>query len=394
MSDRIKYLWRQYIAETATLAEVAELFRYIEDTSNDQENGTIFRDELKSFPIPPHLQRQAPEDVLRAILSADVPEAPVLGPVKIRQRRRWLRYAAAFLLFLAGGGMAWWLNRADTPRATTDIRRFSREVMPGHNGAILTLSDGREVMLDSLGDGTVAMQGNTAIRLSHGQLAYDLQAADENVALLYNTTKTPNGRQYQLILPDGTKVWLNAASSLRYPVMFTNKERLVEVSGEAYFEVAQNGQAPFRIKINEMMEIQVLGTHFNINAYANEADIQTTLLEGSVRIVNNGQAYLLAPGQQAQVRGASLRIKKDIDLSQVMAWKAGAFSFVNADVPAVMRQLARWYDIEVRYEGDIPVREFTGEIGRNLSLDQVLQLLTKNRINYRIEHEKLITIVP
>ncbi len=197
-----------------------------------------------------------------------------------------------------------------------------------------------------------------------------------------------------MTLNDGSKVWLNAGSSITYPVAFVGDERKVTITGEAYFEVAKNAGMPFRVKINESTEIEVLGTHFNVNAYADEASINTTLVEGSVRVTANKKVQLLSPGQQAQVNANAINLIKDADVAQVLAWKDGLFSFKDADLPTVMRQLARWYDVEVQYEGAIPEKEFNGKIGKTLTLNQVLRVLTKTHVNYRIENGNKITIIP
>jgi len=198
-----------------------------------------------------------------------------------------------------------------------------------------------------------------------------------------------------LTLPDGTRVWLNAASSLTYPTSFSGNERRVSVTGEAYFEVAHNQQLPFRVSVNNRTTIEVLGTHFNVNAYSDEASISTTLLEGKVKVMAGKKFQMLSPGQQAQVSASmDLRWNKNADLRETIAWKNGAFSFNQADLPTVLRQLSRWYNIQVEYLGKIPEAKFTGEIGRSLTLDQVLKGLAKTRINYRIETGNKLLIMP
>jgi hypothetical protein len=273
------------------------------------------------------------------------------------------------------------------------------DIAPGKQGAILTLADGRTVVLDSLGNGVVASQGGTKVVLNNGRLAYNTEGA-ATAEPAYNTMTTPKGRQFQVTLPDGTKVWLNAASSLRYPTAFTGKERTVDVTGEAYFEVApmlsgSGDRMPFIVKINDATQVQVLGTHFNINAYKDEATINTTLLEGSVRIVNGGEKAILRPGQQAQT-GLSTRIKivADANVEKVMAWKNGVFDFQDATLEEVMRQLQRWYDIDVVYEKGIPKLEFIGKMGRDLSLAEVLGGLQLSKVHFRLEEGRRLVVLP
>lgn len=334
------------------------------------------------------------QQAVKEILDADQPaREPVILPVKSRiyfLQRYW--WAAACIILLTAG--AYYLSR-QTQQPVMVNRAPVKDVAPGGNRAVLTLSDGSVITLDSAGNGVLAQQGNTRItKLNNGQLAYSGSGNPEG-KVLYNTMSTPLGGQYQLILPDGTGVWLNAASSISYPTAFTGNERSVTVTGEAYFEVVKNEKMPFRVKAGNTT-IDVLGTHFNINAYKDEASINTTLLEGAVRVNVSQQQQQLRPGQQARVmaNGASIQVVEHADISEVMAWKAGFFSFNDADLPTVMRQLSRWYNVEVKYEGSIPQRVFTGEIGRNLTLSQVLKGLTKTRIKYRIENGNRIVIQP
>lgn len=306
--------------------------------------------------------------------------------------RRW-GWAAAIVIILAGAGV--YLTRtghgAAGPQAMT---RTMHDIPPGMNGAVLTLADGRRVVLDSAGNGVIAIQGSVVVKLRDGRVSYDRHSGVAGGGpAVYNTMTTPRGRQYQLVLPDGTKVWLNAASSLTYPTAFTGDERKVQVNGEAYFEVARDIKRPFRVKAGRAAEIEVLGTSFNVNAYGDETSVNTTLLEGSVRVVGK-ESVVMKPGEQTQVYNDKIRLVRDVDTAQAVAWKNGAFSFTDADLSAVMRQLARLYDVEVRYAGEIPQRTFTGDIGRSLSLEQVLRILAKNKIEYRIEEGRRITILP
>jgi ferric-dicitrate binding protein FerR (iron transport regulator) len=234
--------------------------------------------------------------------------------------------------------------------------------------------------------------------LKNGQLLYNAGGPVKG-AVTYNTMTTPKGRQFQLVLPDGSKVWLNAASSLRYPTVFAGNERTVEVTGEAYFEVARNATKPFVVKVGHETEVQVLGTHFNINSYKDEANINTTLLEGSVRVLNKGKKALLKPGQSAQVamqanQTAGIKIVNDVDMEKVMAWKNGLFNFQDASLQEVMHQLERWYDIEVVYEKGAPEIEFVGKMERSLSLSEVLRGLQISEVHFRIEQGRRLVVMP
>lgn len=345
------------------------------------------------------------QESIRKILSADkgpdemageASPSPAIAPFRsLPFLRRW-GWAAASILVLLATGAYFWLQQPGKP-GTADTGSV-RDIPPGKQGAILTLADGRTIALDSLRNGLVAAQGGVSVKLQDGKLVYDKHAGTAPAAgnVLYNIMATPKGRQYQLVLPDGTQVWLNAASSLRYPAVFEGTERTVEVTGEAYFEVAPNPKMPFRVKIGEGTVIEVLGTNFNVNAYSDEPGIHTTLLEGSVKISTQNRSQLLQPGQQVQIdkRDGVFTLIKEADVAQAIAWKEGIFSFTDASLETVMRQLARWYNVEVKYEGAIPQREFNGEINRGLTLAQVLKGLAKTKINYTIVNDNTILIQP
>lgn len=304
-------------------------------------------------------------------------------PEKIRSvkgRNRWWAAAAAAILIATAA--AWWWQPA---RQAPQVAQEAPLVLPGSNKAILTLADGSAVTLDSAGN-QVIMQAGTAIRQQGGQLEYK---DAENAAVGWNTLRTPRGGQFKITLGDGTKVWLNAASSLRYPTAFTGADRTVEVSGEAYFEVVKNAEKPFLVKISNDNTVTVLGTRFNVNAYTDEASINTTLLEGAVRVNAGGQERVLQPGQQAQISAGGIKVVT-ADTEQAVAWKNEIFNFRDADIRAVMRQLGRWYDVEVVYQGNVPARRFQGEIQRNLPLQDVLEGLKTTGIQFTIEGRKII----
>ncbi|HEX6431930.1 MAG TPA: FecR domain-containing protein, partial [Niastella sp.] len=261
------------------------------------------------------------------------------------------------------------------------------DVAPGGNKAILTLGDNSTIVLDSAGNGQLAQQGSSVVsKTKEGELKYEsgIPAGREQSAITYNTLSTPRGGQYQLVLPDGSKVWLNAASSVRFPTAFVGNERRVEIKGEAYFEVAtirlHSGQKmPFKVHFSSADKqgtVEVLGTHFNINAYDDEDEMRTTLLEGKVRTsMVNGQWSILEPGQQAVIHHSQLTIHDNVDIESIMAWKNGLFHFENADIKAVMRQLSRWYDIEVEYKGALKNEPLFIEIPRNTNLSDVLKVI-------------------
>lgn len=204
---------------------------------------------------------------------------------------------------------------------------------------------------------------------------------------------TPKGRQYKMQLADGTMVWLNSASSIKYPVIFNKEERYVEVSGEVYFEVAKNKKQPFKVNVSNRMNVEVLGTHFNINAYDNEPDINATLLEGSVKVADKNNNVILKPGQQALLNNRpEIIVRKAVDLDQIMAWKNGLFNFEGLSFEEAMNQLERWYNIQVVYEKNVPDIRFGGKLQRSLSLNDLLDILEKTCVKFKLEEGRKLLV--
>lgn len=270
-----------------------------------------------------------------------------------------------------------------------------KDVSPGGTKAILTLGDGSTIVLDSSPNGQLGMQGNTkVIKLDNGQLRYQKGKNEENNnTVVYNTIATPRGGQYQVVLADGSVVWLNAASTVKFPTEFRDSLREVTITGEAYFEVAHNALKPFRVKVNNMY-VNVLGTSFNIMAYEDEAFINTTLLKGSLKVSSGENAKLIKPGQQAKLNSSgNFELIPDADVEEAVAWKNGKFSFNSADIKTIMRQVERWYDVDVVFEreGDL---HFTGELSRFVNVSQLLRKLElTNEVHFRIEKGR-ITVLP
>ena len=327
-------------------------------------------------------------------------------PVVVRlltNNKFWWGVAAAAMLLYAN----FFFNhpKAD-PVATKPATTPVHDRTPGGNIAVLTLSDGSAIALDSAKNGIVAQQGNVKIsKLSNGQLAYN--GLDEKpTAVLYNTLTTPRGGQYKLVLPDGSIAWLNAASSIRYPTAFSGKERVVSITGEAYFEIAKNPSLPFKVNLpypsggrpegggGEATQIEVLGTNFNVNTYPDENVQKATLLEGSIRLLSKSAAHKLEPGQQAQVqKNGQLSVLNNANTEEAVAWKNGRFHFENADIETVMRQIARWYDVEIVFQGKIPTEKFEGEIPRNSNMSEVFKILELSNVHFKVDDKK-VTVMP
>lgn len=312
------------------------------------------------------------------------------------QPKIWSRIAAAaaVLLFIAAG--TYFYRTAYQPVPPQKTPSYVQDIPAGGNKAILTLANGEKVILTDVGEGKIAEQAGISIRkTAEGQLIYSIDpsnAQNANASITYNTIETPKGGQYQINLPDGTRVWLNSSSALKYPTRFVAKERRVELKGEGYFEVARDLGKPFRVMSNQQ-EVEVLGTHFNVNAYPDENGIRTTLLEGSVKVRESGHLALLKPGEQALLRGNRMTVDQ-VDTEMAIAWKEGYFMFKNASLQTLMRQMSRWYDVEVTYVGEIPPTLFSGKVYRNTSLAQALEILSFSKVNFKIEGKKMSILSP
>lgn len=341
-------------------------------------------------PTPSHQQQMRAMKQVAGRLPLHQPGAAVI--------RLWSGIAAAIVLVIAAG---LYYMHLKNPNTVNQNGQYTAHIKPGTNNAYLTLSNGKQIVLNNNATGILSKQPGIKITTTAGgQLIYTVKpqsiAPSDAYAADYNTLTTPRGGQYQVILPDGTHVWLNAASSLTYPTAFTGKERKVTLKGEGYFEVAKvtvkqgelTRRMPFIVK-TDREEVQVLGTHFNVNAYADEDAEKTTLLEGSVKVTTGNAAVIIKPGEQALLSGSSLKVNQ-ADVEQDVAWKNGIFSFKKVDIQTVMRQISRWYDIDVEYEGKIPDDVFVGKIRRSASITEVLKTFTLNNVHYRIEGRRII----
>ncbi|RQO68427.1 anti-sigma factor [Pedobacter sp. KBW01] len=306
---------------------------------------------------------------------------------------RNLGIAAALIVAV---GIGFYFYSTQNAKDNRLVNKQTTPVIPGSNRALLTLADGTKVALDDSKNGELAQKsGIQIVKLADGQLLYRIPKSTQKTGLehLSNTIQTPNGGQYQLILEDGTKVWLNAASSLRYPMAFSSHDRVVELEGEAYFEVAKDKKRRFVVKTIQQ-EVAVLGTHFNINAYPEESSVKTTLFEGSVRVTEKnkgtGATVLLKPGQASQFNGGQFDVK-EVDTEEAVAWKNGYFVFDNEDLKTAVRKVARWYNLEVVYTGQFGAVEIGGSVSRFDNIDQVLQVLRlTTRLNFKVEGRRLI----
>lgn len=316
-----------------------------------------------------------------------------------RNSRRRIRVIRMTVSSVAASLIVFWtvitVIKSDTSRdgQSSHVSKAVQPVSPGRNTAILTLSDGRQVLLDSVAEGGLLTQGNMKLlKQDSVHISYEGARRDNSAALVYNVLTTPRSGQYQLTLADGTRVWLNNVSSLRYPTAFQGKDRVVELSGEAYFEVAKSPDQPFFVKTRDA-KIEVLGTSFDIASYPDEGGTQTTLLTGSIRMETEKASVRLKPDEQAKVNGAGeMQVLKNVPSEDIVAWKNGFFYFGRTSFEAMMRQFSRWYDVEVIYEGSAPKMQFEGKLDRTLPLNYLLKFLDKNQIHFRLEGRKLIVL--
>ncbi|SHK82897.1 FecR family protein [Chitinophaga jiangningensis] len=380
ISQRIAYLVYGYQQQTLTEAENTELMDWIQAAPG---NRAYFEQWTNAELLQGKLQQYRQFDAnagWEAFRDRHYPAAPA----KSRYRRLyWWSAAAAIALLVATGAYL----RQDRQQPIVASVATPAPIVPGSNKATLTLADGSTIPLDSATSQVFNQQGSIA-QLQNGQLQYAAQ--DPNAAIRYNTLTTPRGGQFRLMLPDGTKVWLNAASAITYPTSFEKNKREVTIKGEIYFEVATHQQWPFEVKTDANTSIEVLGTSFNINAYTDEAGIKTTLISGAVKVNAGTTAAVLRPGQQALVNAADKITITHADTTAILAWKREAFYFQDADIPTVMRQLARWYDVTIVYNGNIPARRFQGEIQRRLPLTDVLEGLQASGLHFRVEGRNII----
>ena len=323
------------------------------------------------------------EEILRRVLS------DVSGPKKINYRR--LISIAAFAILILCASVLFIKYRTphqDQPSFTA--KKGNSNLLPGGNRATLILSNGSTINLNDTKNGALANEKGVIIHKNKdGRITYDGSSHNATPeANVFNTVVTPKGGQYQLVLGDGTKVWLNAASTLKYPVTFSGTKREIELSGEAYFEVAHDQHKPFRV-ISNGQTVEVLGTHFNVNAYPDEKVIRTTLLEGSVKVSAGEISSQIKPGEEVQFKNGHLAVAP-ADIEEAIAWKMGFFYFKDDDIQTVMRQLSRWYDVAVKYEGQIPTREFSGQMNKNINASQLMHILSIEQIHYRIEGRTII----
>ena len=389
--SRFVYLFELYSNGTCTATERKEYLELVLDPAVQPVLEQLISDTVEQHTAPLPIDEQRSDEMLQKILDPnpelntyDLPLPARSGTVK----RIAYSAVAAAVLFAAGTGILKWMRNSHP--ADNEVVTKEPVIPPGKEGALLTLADGRTIVLDSLGNGWADQQQGSTVTLKDHQLVYQ-PTADNNVTVQFNTMQTPRGRRFHVKLPDGTQVWLNAASKLRYPTAFSGNTREVELSGEAYFDVTQNVSSPFVVK-KGTLAVTVLGTAFNMNAYEDEPDTKVTLINGSVKVSGGTGTSMLKPGQQAVVE-QNIRIVPNADIEAVTAWKSGLFIMRSVSLPALMRQISRWYDVEVVINGNLPNKQFGGILGMDLPLNDMIRTLQSYGLTINLENRKL-TIQP
>jgi transmembrane sensor len=380
----------KYLKGELNAEEIEELNQYL---AASEDNRLFFEQLISTDNINNKLETvyAADENVIWKKIVASTPKLQKGRTIVMHPS---LKYAVA-VIFIAALGAYIYMNRHQKTDVAVvkPVAPTQTDLLPGGNKATLTLADGKAIILDNAANGNLATQGETKIiKTADGELAYAGQNSVTDV--YYNTISTPKGGQYQLTLSDGTKVWINAASALRFPTAFKGNERLVELIGEAYFEVAKNAQMPFIVKTKTGINVQVLGTHFNVMSYADEKETKATLIEGLVKVSNGVSVAMLRPGQQAlsstENTSAGIQVNKEADIEEAIAWKNGIFQFNNADLYTIMRQIARWYDVSIRYEGQMPEKRFSGTISRNLKASELLSGIEFIGVKFKIDGRQIV----
>lgn len=390
----IQELIAKYLSGEATAEEKEHVEKWYDSIRGDETNLEAHQlDHLKNETYTYLFDATSLNDTTPIILKE---ESGRTRPLLIYLQ--WTAAVAAAVLIVTGV-MLW--TKAPEFKVSNIVtvgpaRKVRNDIAPGGNKAILMLADGSRIVLDAAKNGELTQQGNIIVKKEKdGLLTYRVQPGsteEQQKETALNSIATPRGGQYQVVLPDGSKVWLNAASTLKFPTVFTSNERSVGLIGEAYFEIAKDPSKPFRVT-SAGQTVEVLGTHFDVNAYDDEPVIKTTLLEGSIKLNSGSKTAVLKPGQQATLSPSGLtpiRVKSDIDVSSVMAWKNQLFEFNHDNIQTIMRQISRWYDVDITYEGNIPEDRFEGKISRNVDVSQILKILELSGVNFRIEGKKII----
>jgi ferric-dicitrate binding protein FerR (iron transport regulator) len=387
--QRLEALFRRYLQKRLTDAEETELFQLWLDPFLESRRAELLNDLYDGLPEDKDMSATEADRVFHEIVKKE----RLMHSLTVKKGGIiWSRVAvaASILLVIGLGAYFFVFNKGKQPQETVQALPPNDIGAPKTNRAMITLANGQTIYLDSAANGSLTLQGTVKlVKLEDGKIAYESTGASSG-EVSYNTLFNPRGsRVIDMMLADGSRVWLNAGSSVTYPVAFVGNERKVSVEGEAYFEVAHDASKPFIVSKGETA-VRVLGTRFNVNAYDDEADIRITLLQGSVQVTDRQHAAAIKPGEQAIVKADKINVAGNVDLEQVMSWKEGYFRMKGTDLASLMRQVARWYDVQVVYKSSVPEARFGGLINREVNVSDVLKALEQYGIYSGFENGKII----
>jgi transmembrane sensor len=377
MHQQTGELLRKYFNGTIAPDEEKELFRLLRSDAGNEELEAIIAAAWQDFEPSEDMPDNADAQIRKKLFSSTAPVH------RVHFLRRWGWVAA--ILLLAGAGAWFWTSKKHKP--DTEIVQQPVMIQPGGNKAMLILADGSTISLDSAANGYLAEQGSTKIhKTANGQLSYE---SAKGRAAGFNTIATPRGGQYHIVLPDSSRVWLNAMSSIRFPTAFDGAERNVELNGEAYFEIVKNSKQPFIVRTGNST-IRVLGTSFNVNAYKDEEEIRTTLISGSVSVATESKKVVLKEGQQSEVdRSGNINIAEQVDIEAELAWKNGYFYFKGQNIEKIMRHISRWYDVDIIMLAK-PENKFNSKIPRDVPITELLEVFElTGKVKFNIEGRKI-----
>lgn len=361
----------KYLLNECTPAEAEELFDHLK---KDEAGRLLLKNLQSRFNEEINQPRAIDPEISDKIWQKLEVNINQQQPLKVYPFKRWISVAAAAIILLTAG-LFFYNNKPHNYQLASRKERFKNDVAPGSNKATLTLANGAVVVLNQAKNGLLSQQGRATVnKINDGLLTYKATAA-AGTAVQYNTITTPRGGQYQVVLADGTAVWLNAASSIKFPTAFTGAERDVEITGEAYFEVAKNKAKPFKVTANKV-QVEVLGTHFNVNAYDDEETLKTTLLEGSVKLIAGKSQAMLIPGQQGSFnrQAGDFKVAK-ADVEEAVAWKNGSFMFASENIQSVLRKVSRWYNVDIVYEESVPKKAIWGSVSKFDNVSEILKTI-------------------
>jgi transmembrane sensor len=400
MEDKIKRisdLVVKHLGEELSQDEYKELLQWIDASGESRQKFLDNRQWIEKFSAYGTDAEKMEANWKKIMENLGLPEQTPVVPFK----RYWIRYAAAVaaVLLVATSVTLFWPKPLPKQK-TSNTSLVVKDIAPGGNKAVLTLSDGTTIILDSAKNGQLALQGTTAISKQDGLITYKTGEKHSKSEIQYNTISTPSTGIYKVVLADGSTVFLNSVSTLRYPTAFTGNIRDVSITGEGFFEVTKDASKPFRVSIlsadgEKVSEVEVRGTHFNIMAYADEESVKTTLVEGTVIVRKDNKQAQLIPGQQAVLAKNSeynITVEKDVNVNKTIAWVNSDFYFALDDIQTIMKQLTRWYGVQVEYEGKIPEGTFSGMISRQKKLSEVLKILEISQVRFKLENNKITVL--